>query len=221
MSRNDLSPLHVVVSHAEPLLAAGIVATLLQEPGFCVATQGEEALLDESQDRIVITDYENGLRFAAAARQGRSRTRVLVTTALDRERDVRVALETGVHGYLLSDCSIDELCRSIRSLGSGSRYLCPEVAQRLADSLTREPMTARETQVLELLATGLCNKNIARHLDVAVGTVKTHVNAILTKLDASNRTEAASIASLRGLVTSSPGACAARAQIAAIEQLEE
>ncbi len=205
MHSNHSSPLHVIVSHAEPLLAAGLVASLGHEPDFCVATQQDDVLFDESaaHDRIVITDYEKGLRLAAAAaQQGRSRTRVLVTTTLDRERDVRVALESGVHGYLLSDCSIDELRLSIRSLGSGSRYLCPEVARRLADSLMREPMTARESDVLQLLAKGLCNKDIARYLGLAVGTVKSHVKAIMDKLEAGNRTEAVRIATLRGLVAS-------------------
>jgi DNA-binding NarL/FixJ family response regulator len=202
MHRAAPCTLHIVVSHAEPLLAAGLVATLLHEPDFCVATQGEEALPAESvaQDRIVITDYETGLRLAAEARRDRSRTRVLVTTTHDGERDVRVALETGVHGYLLSDCSLEELRQGIRLVRSGSRYLCPEIARRLADSVTREHMTAREDDVLQLLARGLCNKDIARLLDVSVGTVKCHMRNIMDKLDASNRTEAVTIASQRGLV---------------------
>jgi DNA-binding NarL/FixJ family response regulator len=71
----------------------------------------------------------------------------------------------------------------------------------MADSLTREALTAREAEVLDLLACGQCNKSIARQLDIAVGTVKAHVKAIMAKLDASSRTQAVSVAAQRGLVS--------------------
>jgi DNA-binding NarL/FixJ family response regulator len=202
MIRTDSSPLQVVVSHAEPLLAAGLVATLRQEPELRVTAQQQDSLPEGSdvQDRVVITDYENGLRVAAAARMGRSRTRVLVMTMLDRERDVHVALDTGVHGILRPDCSIEELRYSVHSVGRGFHYLYPEVARRLAASVTHESMTTRETEVLQLLAQGQCNKVIAQRLDVTLGTVKSHMRNILAKLNASNRTAAVRIASQRGLV---------------------
>jgi DNA-binding NarL/FixJ family response regulator len=116
---------------------------------------------------------------------------------------VRGALEQGVHGYLPLDRGIDEFVHGVRTVARGSRYLAPSTAQCMADSLTREALTAREAEVLDLLACGECNKSIARQLDIAVGTVKAHVKAIMGKLDASSRTQAVSVAAQRGLVSMS------------------
>jgi DNA-binding NarL/FixJ family response regulator len=85
-------------------------------------------------------------------------------------------------------------------LASGRRYLSASVAQHIAESLTHATLTPREHEVLDCLATGQCNKTIARHLEISVTTVKAHVQAIMGKLDASSRTHAVSIAAQRGLV---------------------
>jgi DNA-binding NarL/FixJ family response regulator len=111
-----------------------------------------------------------------------------------------MAMEHGVHGYLLLSSPVDELVAGVRTLLAGSRYICIPVARRMADSLMRERLTARESDVLQLLARGLCNKSIANRLGIAIGTVKYHVKAIMGKLEASSRTHAASIAAERGLV---------------------
>ena len=89
-------------------------------------------------------------------------------------------------------------------LGRGLRYLGLEVSQRMADSLTRETLTARESEVLRLLAAGLCNKSIASRLLIGVGTVKAHVRGIMGKLGASSRTQVVTIAAQRGLVDEPP-----------------
>jgi DNA-binding NarL/FixJ family response regulator len=200
MDPNDHNRLDILVMHAEPLVAVGLAAALRQQVGFGVHVDGVDDIgigID-----VVITDYQSGLKLA---RSGLNRpaplkgARVLVMTTNDREHDVRLALEAGVHGYLLLGCAIDELAASVRTLGAGSRYLCMAVAQRMADSLTRESLTAREAEVLHLLVRGHCNKMIGRQLEIAVGTVKAHVKAIMGKLGASSRTQAASIAAQRGL----------------------
>jgi DNA-binding NarL/FixJ family response regulator len=152
---------------------------------------------------VVVADYQDGVRLATSPgtrAPALKAARVLVMTTHDREHEVRLALESGVHGYLLLGCPIQELIAGVRALGSGSRYLCLAVAQRMAESLTREPLTPREADVLRLLVRGQCNKSIAKQLEIAVGTVKAHVKAIMAKLDASSRTQAASIAAQRGLI---------------------
>jgi len=88
----------------------------------------------------------------------------------------------------------------VRAAAQGRRFLCHAAAQEVANSLTNEALTARERDVLLLLAQGRCNKTIASHLDIAVGTVKAHVRTIMSKLKASSRTEAACIAVARGLL---------------------
>jgi DNA-binding NarL/FixJ family response regulator len=203
MALNDDKHLDILVMHAEPLVAVGLAAALRQQVGFAVHINGVDDVDAAGIDvDIIVTDYQGGLNLATS-RQNRSASlrsaKVLVMTTNDREHDVRLALEAGVHGYLLLGCAIDELASSVRTLGMGSRYMCMAVAQRMADSLAREALTAREAEVLRLLMQGHCNKLIGRQLEIAVGTVKAHVKAIMSKLGASSRTQAASIAAQRGL----------------------
>ena len=105
-------------------------------------------------------------------------------------------LQAGVR----ANCSAGELVDAIETLAAGALYVGPDVAQRMAAAMSRDALTSREGEVLRLLARGQCNKTIARELGIAVGTVKTHVKGIMAKLDASSRTEAASIAAEKGIV---------------------
>jgi two-component system NarL family response regulator len=126
--------------------------------------------------------------------------RILALTTHDREVEIRRAFEAGVHGYLLLGGPLSELLEGVEAVASGVRFLCRAVAQRMADSLTHATLTSRETEVLQLMASGESNKGIARKLQIEVGTVKSHMSAIMTKLGASSRTQAAGIAATRGLV---------------------
>lgn len=202
MNFNNHDPITVLVMHTDPLIAVGLTAALRQFPGFSVLVHSGEIPPAEAID-VIVADYQDGVRLASApALRARSlkSARVLIMTKHDREYAVRLALEAGVHGYLLLDCPIQELIDGVRALGRGSRYLCLAVSQRMAESLTREALTLREADVLRLLVRGQCNKSIAKQLDIAVGTVKAHVKAIMSKLDVSSRTEAASVAAQRGLI---------------------
>ena len=185
---------NVIVMHPDPLLALGLTTALRQRDGIRVYLAGE-APQGVRMD-IVITNYEDGLKHAGSGAGGR----VLVIALQDREQEVRLALESGVYGYLLVGCKVEEVLEGIRALARGQRYMCLAVAQRIADSMSREALTSRESDVLELLAGGYCNKSIARQLDIAVGTVKAHVKGIMSKLDAASRTQAVSIAVTRGLI---------------------
>lgn len=202
MNLSDHHRPRVLVMHAEPLVAVGLAAALRQFPGFVVLVSGNNDVPAEAID-VVVADYQDGVQLASSPgtrAPGLKAARVLVMTACDREHEVRLALEAGVHGYLLLGCPIPELIAGVSALGRGSRYLCLAVAQRMAESLTREALTPREADVLRLLVLGQCNKSIAKQLEIAVGTVKAHVRAIMGKLDASSRTQAASVAAQRGLI---------------------
>lgn len=204
---NCVTRLNVLVRHAEPVLAAGLTSMLRQHRDFEVFAESHAPEDGIAAIDIVVTDYVNGMALASEARQHRGSSsmapKVLVVTANDREHEVRLALESGVHGYVLLRSAVDELACGVRMLGNGLRFLSMEVSQRMADSLTREALTARETEVLQLLACGLCNKSIARQLLIGVGTVKAHVRGIMGKLEASSRTQAVSIAAQRGLTQAS------------------
>lgn len=216
-------PTRVLVLHAQAIIGCGLGAALGGQPGFevQVASPLADAGLPADAD-VVVCDHDTGLRLAQAARRpptARRAARLLVLAAHDREHAVRHALECGVHGYMLQDAPVDELVTGVRALASGQRFLSLAVAQRMADSMARESLTLRETQVLELLACGQCNKAIARELQIAVGTVKPHVKAVMAKLDASSRTQAVSVAAQRGLVSLFRPESAAAAAAAAMVPL--
>jgi DNA-binding NarL/FixJ family response regulator len=197
----DDSNTRVLVLHAEAIVGFGLAAALQSRSGFDVQVGQAADVQDGFQ--VIVCDYGTGLQLARAAQRPgapRSATRLLVMTSQDREQAVRLALEAGVHGYMLQGGPVDELVTGVRMLAAGQRFLSLAVAQRMADSMTREALTGRESQVLDLLACGRCNKSIARELQIAVGTVKAHVKAIMAKLEASSRTQAVSVAAQRGLV---------------------
>lgn len=197
---------NILVVHHDPLLCTGLVTALRQHAGFevAVAEDAESATDEANRFDAVVADYNQALRLAVSSadpmRQRRPGPRILALTANEGEADIRRALEAGVDGYLLVGGSLVELIEGVTAVAGGARYLCRSVAQRMAESLTRASLTARELEVLPLLVDGESNKAIARQLQIEVGTVKSHVSAIMAKLDATSRTQAAGIAMTRGLV---------------------
>jgi DNA-binding NarL/FixJ family response regulator len=196
---------NVLVIHDDPLLRVGLVAALRQHTAFAVVIDGVDGLRPCAQSiDVVIADYHEATRLAQEAARGAHRSldapRILALTSNDRVADIRHAIEAGVHGYLLLGGPLEELIEGVTKVANGVRFLCRAVARRLADSMTHASLTSRETDVLRLLMTGKSNKAIARQLEIAVGTVKSHMKAIMTKLGATTRTEAAGIAASRGLV---------------------
>jgi DNA-binding NarL/FixJ family response regulator len=198
------TPVHIVLP--EILVAIGIKAALCSQTTLdvrivaCVGTG-----VPEVENGVIVTDYHRGLQFVRCARAcprpaAGLPVPVLVVSARDREHEIRFALEEGVHGYLPVSCPPTELADAVLALSRGLRYLSAVVAARMAGSFGRQALTLREHEVLALLACGECNKLISRRLDIAVGTVKSHVKSIMHKLDASSRAKAVSIATERGLV---------------------
>ncbi|TWI69072.1 DNA-binding NarL/FixJ family response regulator [Pseudoduganella lurida] len=192
---------HVHIMHADPVMTAGLHALLAEHGGFTLTTQSRQPHA-QGQAHVLVTDHDTGIALARqlAGERFRATPRVLIVTQLDKEWQVRTAMDSGVHGYLLQNCAADELARAVHQLGMGMRYLSEAVTRCVADSLSREMLTGRETDVLQLLARGCCNKSIARELGIGVGTVKTHVKGLMSKLDATARTHAVVVAAQRGLI---------------------
>lgn len=193
----------VLVCVAEPLLQVGVRAALAAEPDMEVRDP-DHVLVDRRID-VVVADSSTAARFVQDGRRldlpGRLQlARILVISAQAREHAVRCALEQGIHGFVLTSSPVCDLLAGVRALSRGGNYVCPAVARLLTPISQRDVLTSREDEVLRLLTMGLCNKSIARDLEIAVGTVKTHVKSIMSKLDASCRTEAARIATERGLI---------------------
>jgi DNA-binding NarL/FixJ family response regulator len=191
---------NVHIMHTDSVMEAGLCAILSKQDGFTVS--GRAQCLAQGTAEVIVADYDSGITASAQMQRDRNNHApfVLIVTELDKEWDIRVAMESGVHGYLLQGCSAEELVRAVSMLSQGIRYLSESVTRRVADSLSRESLTNRENDVLQLLAQGCCNKLIARALGIGVGTVKTHVKGLMSKLNATARTHAVAIAVQRGLI---------------------
>ena len=130
--------------------------------------------------------------------------KVVALTSFGEDRLVHETLRAGAIGYLMKDVSADELAEAVRAAHAGRSTLAPKAADALVRSVSSPPpavaLTARERQVLKLMADGLTNADIAERLVIGVATVKTHVSSIIAKLGVSTRTEASSLAIRRGLV---------------------
>ena len=190
----------VHIMHADPVMTVGLHAILAELPELRVSTSLRQP---EGQRvaRVLVADYDTGLALARRPMPEALRhPSVLIVTQLDKEWEVRIAMDAGVHGYVLQSCSPEEVQKAVTALAQGQRYLTESVTRSVADSLSRETLTGRETDVLQLLAQGCCNKSIARKLGIGVGTVKTHVKGVMSKLDATARTHAVVVATQRGLI---------------------
>jgi len=196
---NHGEKIRVWVAHDDAILNAGLCALLQACTDIDVVLAGTEGVSERTAD-VIITGHRKGIDRMRNGESNEHRPRVLIVTHLDREWDVRNAMAAGVHGYLLQSCTSEQLTAAVRTLGRGLRYLSAELSRCMADSVTRIGLTSRETDVLQLLAQGCCNKSIARELGIGVGTVKTHVKGLFDKLGATARTHAVVLATRRGLV---------------------
>jgi len=196
---------HVAVDHRDPYLAAGISSLLRSQADLVVHAGAAPDTVD-----VLVMDYETGLAHAGASmrKAGRAPASLIVT---DRSAgwQVRRAVDAGIRGYLLQDCTADELAEAVRCVGAGRRYLAPRVAEHLLDALSYDVPTARQLEVLQLIALGLSNKDISRRLGIGERTVKTHVKAILGKLGGRTRTAAMAEAMRRGMLAGRHAAAAA------------
>lgn len=204
----DAKPVKALVLYRNPLVAAGLVSALARLPDVVVeegaVLADDHGAIDHAAD-VAVTDYHDGLRLLAQMRAARfparsRHPRVLILTNCDSECEIRHALEQGARGYLMLGCGVQELIDAVRAVHRGVRHLGAGVASRLADSVASESLTGRELDVLRLLVEGLPNKAIATQLNIAPGTVKSHMKGIFQKLGARSRTQVATMAKRRGLL---------------------
>lgn len=194
--------IRILVLYNEPIVSAGLCATLGVQPDLELHT-GAQADARGGPFDVILCDYETGMALAEADRASPGRTDTqpltLILTSMASETAVVRAMERGVQGYILLGSPLEELLTGIRELARSRRYLSQAVAHRVVESLGRETLTHRESEVLQLLSRGQCNKSIARQMQITVGTVKTHVKAVMAKLGADSRTHAVTVAAHRGL----------------------
>jgi DNA-binding NarL/FixJ family response regulator len=129
-----------------------------------------------------------------------SDTAFIVLTSVVGDEEIYRAIEAGARGYLFKDMARKELIHAIRAVAKGQRYIPAPVGSRIAENLPRTDLTSREIEVLQCVAAGLRNKEIAYQLGVSEATVNAHVKHILEKLHASDRTQAVTTAIRRGII---------------------
>ena len=201
-------PVEILVCHASPLVCAGLAATLTAQPDITVvnAVFGASELAPGPVGAdVVIADFDSCMELHArlsssACGHGQAAPRMLIVTGNSGEWDIRHALTLGIPGYLRLGCTAEKMLAAARAVARGGRCYDDAVTARIADSMVHASLTRREYDVLHLMHQGAPNKQIARVLDIQVGTVKAHVKAILEKLQVSTRTQAVVVAEHRGLV---------------------
>ena len=219
-------PITVVIADDQRMVRRGLAVILQAEPDIAVVAEagdGREAvaLVRRHRPAVALLDIRmpvmDGLEAARQVLALGPVTRVLILTTFDADEYVYEALRAGVSGFLLKDAPADQLVTAVRSLAAGDALIDPVITRRLISRfvLAARPrsalpielstLTARELDVLRLLARGLSNIEIARELVVEESTVKTHVSRILIKLNLRDRVQAVVLAYESGFVAPDAG----------------
>jgi two-component system NarL family response regulator len=204
------NPIRLLIVDDHLVVRIGLRSMIDSQPDMKVvaeASNGNEAvqLYREHRPEIVLLDLRmpqlNGVEATIAIREQFPQALIIVLTTYDGDENIYRALQAGARAYLLKDIPRDEFLQAIRAVHSGQYCLPPAIAARLAQRLPQEELSTRELEVLKLIVQGLSNKEIASALAIAESTVKNHVNSILDKLNVRDRTQAATRALRRGIVS--------------------
>jgi len=209
------TPIRILSVDDHDLVRKGLAAILSIEPDLelvAAASSGAEALqlFRRHLPDVTLMDLRladmSGSEVTMAIRHEFPDARIIALTSYDGDQDIYRALEAGVRGYLLKEMVHTEVVKAIRLVHAGKRFIPAEVAQQLTGFFPDVALTPREVEVLSLVARGLGNKEVGDILGTAPGTVKAHVQNILSKLGAKDRTHAVTIALRRGIIhLHSPG----------------
>ena len=202
--------IRILIADDHPVIREGLVELLTRQKDMSVigeAGDGEEVcqLYDRLSPDILLLDLrmpkKDGLQvlIELMSRRG-SKARIIVMSSHDSEQDICRAFRGGVKGFLTKDAEPQQIQEAVRKVAEGESFIPPEIALKLAESISRPELSQRETQVLQCLARGKSNKEIGRALFIGEGAVEYHVTSILSKLDAVGRAEAIAIAARRGLI---------------------
>jgi DNA-binding NarL/FixJ family response regulator len=202
-------PIRVLCVDDHPLLRDGIAATIGGQPDMRLvaeAATGQESIACFRAHRpdVVLMDIRlpdmSGIDALIAIRGEFPEARIIVVTTFEGDVDLQRALQAGARAYLLKSMMRKELVETIRLVHAGKTRVASSVAAGLAEHFADDQLTPREIEVLELVATGNRNRDIAARLSIAEETVKVHVKNVIAKLGANDRTHAVTIAVRRGII---------------------
>ena len=201
--------IRVILADDHPVVRDGLAAIVNQQPDMQViaeAGDGEEAikLYEQHLPDVMVLDLRmpkrDGVQVVQSVLERHPKACMLIMTTFDGDEDIFRSLSQGAKGYILKDAPRTEILTAIRAVSQDRPYTSSTVAAKALQRMAKPSLTQRELSVLQEIAQGRSNKDIARRLSITEGTAKTHVKSILTKLDAISRTEAVAVAHKRGLI---------------------
>ncbi|HEX4050077.1 MAG TPA: response regulator transcription factor [Steroidobacteraceae bacterium] len=201
--------IRVVLADDHPVVRNGLAAMVDQQADMEVvgeAGDGDEAiaLYRRYQPDVMVLDLRmprrDGVAVVQQVMETNPKARLLIMTTYDGDEDIFRCLSQGAKGYLLKDAPRQEILSAIRAVNEDRSYTSSTIAAKALQRMVKPSLTQRELDVLQQVALGRSNKDIARRLNITEGTAKTHVKSILTKLDAISRTEAVAVAHKRGMI---------------------
>jgi DNA-binding NarL/FixJ family response regulator len=206
---SDSAPIRIFSIDDHPLMREGIAAIIRNEPDMLLvaeASNGREAIqgFREHRPDITLMDLRlpdiNGIDAMVAIRTEFPDARIIMLTTFEGDVEIRRALQAGAVGYMLKTTPRRQLVEMIRKVHAGKKHIPPEIAAHLAEHMGEESLSKREVDVLQKIAGGNRNSDIAALLFITEETVKGHVKHIMEKLGASDRTEAVAIGIRRGII---------------------
>jgi DNA-binding NarL/FixJ family response regulator len=206
---NEPARIRVLSVDDHPLVREGLAALINSQTDMCVVGQGSNGheaikLFRELQPDVALMDLRlpdmSGIDAMITILSGSPEARVIMVTSSEGDVEMERALEGGAKGYILKSMPPREVLEAIRKVHAGKKAIPPEIAAQLADHMSDETLTAREIEILQQVAEGNRNRDIADRLFISEGTVKVHIQHIMGKLGASDRTQAITIAVRRGII---------------------
>jgi two-component system NarL family response regulator len=201
--------IRLMLAEDHQVVRQGLVALLSADDGLeVVGAVGDGAaaveMFRQSQPDVTLMDLQmpkqGGVETIRQIRGEFPEARLIVLTTYDGDEDIYRALQAGARAYLLKGMPLEELVATIKAVHGGKLHIPSSVAEKLAQRVSGQELTARELGVLERIVAGRANKEIAADLFISEATVKTHINSLLGKLGVADRTHAATVAIQRGLV---------------------
>jgi DNA-binding NarL/FixJ family response regulator len=202
-------PIRILIADDHSVVREGLVSLIRRKADMTVVAEGSNGreavdFWKEHRPDVTLLDLRmpelDGVGAIKEIRELDPNAHIVVLTTFDGDEDIYRAIKAGAKGYLLKDTAREALMECIRRVHAGETCIPPTLAAKLAERVSGEALSAREIEVLQRIAAGKSNKEIAAELFISEGTVKTHVKSIFSKLDVVSRTEAVATATRRGLI---------------------